>query len=70
MDLTNLQEQFSEINKAIATIQEGGQSYRIGNRQLSRADLSLLYKERDRITGEINAQENGGIFRVAVFNRR
>ena len=32
----------SEVNKAISTVLVGGQSYKIGSRQLTRADLGML----------------------------
>nr|DAF27444.1 MAG TPA: hypothetical protein [Caudoviricetes sp.] len=36
------QEQIAEIDAAITTILKGGQSYKIGSRSLTRADLSVL----------------------------
>lgn len=53
-----LPEQLEEINKAINTILIGGQSYKIGTRSLTRADLATLIKERNRIEAQI--QGNGG----------
>lgn len=35
--------QLERVQKAIAVIEEGAQSYKIGNRSLTKADLSLLY---------------------------
>lgn len=37
------EEQLEAVNKAIYTILVGGQSYKIGSRSLTRADLSELY---------------------------
>lgn len=48
-----------EINNAIATILQGGQSYQIGSRKLTRADLAQLYQMRKEIESGIAADENG-----------
>lgn len=66
-----IQEQLDQINSAIKAIECGAQEYRIGSRQLRRADLSVLYAERRRIEA-IKAQESdvpADIF-VARFDRR
>lgn len=56
-------EMLVEINKAILTILQGGQSYQIGSRKLTRADLSQLYKMRQEIESGLNADENAsGLF--------
>lgn len=69
--LNRLREQLEQLNKAILAIQNGAQEYSIGTRRLKRADLGLLYKERDRLEREIEVLENGGgIFKVAVFDGR
>ena len=51
-------EMLVEINKAILTILQGGQSYQIGSRKLTRADLSQLYKMRQEIESGLNADDN------------
>jgi conjugal transfer/entry exclusion protein len=69
--LQKLREQLAQVERAILVIQNGAQEYSIGTRRLKRADLSLLYQERNRLEREIEALENGGgIFRVAVFEGR
>ncbi|MDT3416163.1 SMC interacting uncharacterized protein involved in chromosome segregation [Brevibacillus aydinogluensis] len=69
--LQKLREQLVQVERAILAIQNGAQEYSIGTRRLKRADLSLLYQERNRLEREIEALENGGgIFRVAVFDGR
>jgi len=69
--LAKLREYLVEVVQAISAIHNGAQEYRIGSRQLRRADLALLYRERDRLEQEIAALENGGgIFKVAVFEGR
>ena len=40
-------ELLQKVNKAIAAVLVGGQSYRIGTRSLTRADLSMLKKLRE-----------------------
>lgn len=51
-------EMLVEINKAILTILQGGQSYQIGSRKLTRADLSQLYKMRQELESGMNADDN------------
>ena len=56
-------EMLSEINQAIVNILVGGQSYMIGSRKLTRADLSQLYKMRQDLEAQVAADENqGGLF--------
>ncbi|MDE6837673.1 MAG: peptidylprolyl isomerase [Acutalibacter sp.] len=50
------QELLSHVDAAIQNILVGGQSYKLGNRSLTRADLGILRKMR----GELLAQENTG----------
>ena len=48
-------ELLSQVDAAIQTILVGGQSYRLGNRSLTRADLGLLRKMRNeaaQVAGE------------------
>ena len=66
------QEMLSEINNAIYTICVGGQSYKIGSRQLNRADLKTLYDIRNDLTAQ-TAEGNPGLLDncfVAVFDQR
>jgi len=66
-----IQDQLEQINEAIKAIETGAQEYRIGSRQLKRADLSVLYAERRRREA-IKAQESDippNVF-VARFDRR
>lgn len=46
-------EQLRQLNEAIYKILAGGQSYKIGTRSLTRADLATLIAERDRIEAQI-----------------
>lgn len=49
-------ELLSHVDAAIQNILVGGQSYKLGSRSLTRADLSLLRQMRN----ELLAQENAG----------
>lgn len=50
---STLQEQLKMYNDAISKILMGGQSYRIGTRSLTRADLDTLIAERNRLEAQI-----------------
>lgn len=65
-------EMLAEVEKAIYAICAGGQSYRIGSRQLTRADLSTLYKIKNDLAAQ-TAEGAPGLLDdcyVAVFDRR
>lgn len=44
-----------EVNNAIFNVLVGGQSYKIGSRQLTRADLSMLREMKKELEAQINA---------------
>lgn len=61
-----------EVNKAIATVLVGGQSYKIGSRELTRADLKELKNLKNELIQQIQ-EDKAGIFDntvVAVFDGR
>ena len=66
------QELLKQVNQAIVNITVGGQSYQIGSRKLTRADLKTLYD----IKNDLMAQVVGGTpgllddCSVDVFDRR
>lgn len=63
----------SEVNQAIRTIFVGGQSYRIGSRQLTRANLNDLYRIKSDLEAQIANQKSGNLIDntyVAVFEGR
>lgn len=65
-------ELLSEVDTAIQHILVGGQSYKIGSRSLTRADLSLLRSMRKELQAEL-AEEDSNLLRdtyVAVFDGR
>jgi len=67
------EELLMEVNKAIYTVLVGGQSYKIGSRQLTRADLNLLYNMKNDLTAQVAAQEESRLLDdtyVAVFEGR
>lgn len=50
------------VESAIENILLGGQSYKIGSRTLTRADLNMLYKMRNDLKAEqIQEQGNNGL---------
>lgn len=69
--MTN-EEQLIEIDKAISSILRTGQSYKIGSRTLTRADLGTLRAMRKDLLAA--SEDNGtNLFSntfVAVFDRR
>lgn len=48
-------EMLEQVNKAIAAVLVGGQSYKIGSRSLTRADLSMLKSMRDDLEAQVEA---------------
>lgn len=65
-------EMLAEVNKAITNICAGGQSYKIGSRQLTRADLKQLYAMRSDLMAQVAAGRPGLLddCYVAVFDGR
>lgn len=66
-------EMLEEVNKAIYTVLAGGQSYKIGSRSLTRADLSLLYNMKNDLMAQVAAEEDSRFLDdtyVAVFEGR
>jgi len=66
------EQMLEEVNKAIMAVMVGGQSYKIGSRSLTRADLGTLKELRKTLLAEV-AQDNqdnlGGAY-VARFEGR
>ena len=54
---TTLTEQLARVNAAIAAVLAGGQSYRLGNQSVTRADLAALKALRDDLAAQA-AQED------------
>lgn len=72
MALKTTLEQLTEVQNAISAVMTG-QSYRIGNRELTRADLSALEKREqtllNRYRMEQSANGSGGTFNKVTFAR-
>ncbi len=67
------EEQLAVINEAIYKIMVGGQSYKLGSKQLTRADLDTLRQMQLQLRSELAAEADNGLFAdtvVAVFSGR
>lgn len=67
------QEMLNQVNAAIVAITVGGQSYKIGSRSLTRADLKQLYAMKNDLTAQLASEQSGGLLDdcyVAVFDGR
>ena len=53
------EEMLKEVNKAICSVLSGGQSYKLGSRQLTRADLNMLYKMRNELNEQLSSGNSG-----------
>lgn len=56
-----LNEQINSVQTAIATIESGAQAYSLQGRQLTRADLGVLYTREKELLDRKRRQERGGI---------
>lgn len=66
-------EMLEEVNNAIYTVLVGGQSYKLGTRQMTRADLNLLYKMKNDLTAQIQSENGNQLLDdtyVAIFSGR
>lgn len=63
----------SEVETAITTVLIAGQSYKIGSRSLTRADLNLLIKMRNDLRTQLSQEGSNGLLDntyLAVFEGR
>ncbi|MCM1245925.1 MAG: peptidylprolyl isomerase [Roseburia sp.] len=70
-DMTN-EELLKQVNTAISRVMIGGQSYQIGTRSLTRADLGMLRQLKNELTTAVN-EESGELMDstyVAMFDGR
>lgn len=70
---TTTKDMLDSVNAAIMAIAVGGQSYKIGSRQLTRADLKQLYHIKNDLTAQLAAENSTGLLDdcyVAVFSGR
>ena len=62
-----------QVENAIVAIAVGGQSYKIGSRSLTRADLKQLYTIKNDLTAQLSQENSGGLFDdcyVGIFDGR
>lgn len=62
-----------QVNEAIMAIAVGGQSYKIGSRSLTRADLKQLYAIKNDLTAQLASENSGSLLDdcyVAIFDGR
>ena len=55
-------EMLAQVNTAITTVLCGGQSYKIGSRSLTRADLALLKAMRDELEAQLANEAPSPLF--------
>ena len=66
-------QRLAEVNKAIQAVLLGGQSYKLGSRSVTRADLALLRSMRDDLEAQLAAEDNSPLLSntyVAFFEGR
>ena len=66
-------EMLEQVDNAIMAIAVGGQSYKIGSRTLTRADLKQLYTIKNDLTAQLSQEQSGGLFDdcyVGIFDGR
>ena len=66
-------EMLEQVENAIVAIAVGGQSYKIGSRSLTRADLKQLYTIKNDLTAQLSQEQSGGLFDdcyVGIFDGR
>lgn len=67
------EQRLAEVNKAIQAVLLGGQSYKLGSRSVTRADLALLRAMRNELEAELASVESSMLLSdtfVAVFDSR
>ena len=67
------EEQLETVNAAIYAVLQGGQRYKIGTRELERADLRQLLKMQQQLKATVQASEPTSLLPdtfVAVFHGR
>lgn len=71
-DTPTPQEMLNQVNAAIKNVLAGGQSYKIGSRQLTRADLAKLYEMQRDLQAQVASGAPGLLddCYVAIFDGR
>ncbi len=57
--MSEVEKKLEEVNNAISNILAGGQSYRIGTRSLTRADLDTLLGMQRDLKAQLSNQDIG-----------
>lgn len=55
------EEQLEKVQLAILKIEEGNQTYSVGNRSFTKADLQTLYDRERYLMRAIERRESGGL---------
>lgn len=66
-------ERLAQVDAAIAAVLAGGQSYRLGNQTVTRAELAQLRALRDDLAAQSAQEDSGGLLPrtyVAYFDGR
>ena len=67
------EEMLKSVNNAIIAVASGGQSYKIGSRELTRANLKELYMLKNDLTEQLNSDNGSHLIDncyVAIFSGR
>lgn len=56
MDQMTTEQKLTEVNTAISKVLAGGQSYKIGSRSLTRADLNILLDMQKDLQAQLSNQ--------------
>ncbi len=67
------QEMLDSVNAAIYAVTVGGQSYKIGSRSLTRADIKQLYAMRNDLMAQAASENQTGLLDdcyVGIFDGR
>lgn len=67
------EEMLKSVNNAIIAVASGGQSYKIGSRELTRANLKELYMLKNDLTAQLNSDNGSHLIDncyVAIFSGR
>lgn len=69
MAVLETQTLLESVETAINTVLTAGQSYKIGTRTYTRADLDTLRKWRDDLKQQLGMEDHGRAINYARFNR-
>ena len=67
------EEMLKNVDNAIIAVASGGQSYKIGSRELTRANLKELYSLKNDLTAQLSSDNDSHLFDncyVAIFSGR